>query len=110
VSSRHSHRAAGEIPGGSEAVSSARAPAPSRGSLTPQSPPRPRGFGARLSRRQVKQTVALRQCWEHESGGEWAVKQLHRRDGLVELVSGESRRFVTFGELGRHYRLLEEAG
>jgi hypothetical protein len=94
---RDSHRAAGEILSGSEAVSLARSPAPSRPtgaapSTAPSSSRRPNGFGRALSRRQVKQQISAGQWWEDFNGSGWQVRSIWRADGLVLLQGSEGAR------------------
>lgn len=63
-----------------------------------------RGSGG-LSRRRVKELVARHQWWDD---GEhwWRVREVDVRNGLVVLERvGALPRPVTFGELGRGYRL-----
>lgn len=63
-----------------------------------------------LSRRRVKDLVAIGQQWTDLAGDRWTVRQIHRKDSLVELTRpGATRRFVTFAELGGDY-LHEGAG
>lgn len=94
---------------GSEAVTSAR-PAVTASRPTPSVTAKPRRRSRpKLSRRAVKATVGISQWWiKHEDDTSWRVVQIHRKDGLVELVRpGVGRRFVPFGELGSHYALDE---
>lgn len=66
----------------------------------------------RLSRRKVRELVRLGQSWEHvESAITWRVMNVHRADGMVALIGPGARpRYVTFGELGHQYELLDEEG
>jgi len=63
-----------------------------------------------MSRRKVKQTVTVGQCWRSPQGVSWWVAQVWRKDGLVSLVrpapGGAHKRQVSFEELGR-YTLAE---
>lgn len=76
-----------------------------------------------LSRRRAKQLAQVGQWWEHVDSGEaWRIRQLHRGDGgrngsvaarlaPVELERpGHGRRYLTFGELGSQYQLVEDLG
>lgn len=107
MTSRHSHRAAGEILSGSEAVSVVRAPAVAP-RLTPsvdgRRKRRPRGWGRKLSPRAVGKLITLRQSWSDPNGVRWQVQAVHRKDGLARL---ECHRYVTFEALGTGYRLDE---
>lgn len=68
----------------------------------------PRG----LSRRRVKASIAIGQRWTDRDGYGWRVVNIYRKDGLVLLqgpaVVAFSRRYVSFGQLGKSYRLAEE--
>lgn len=77
-----------------------------------------------LSRRQAKKLARVGQLWQHSDIGDlWRVKQLHRADEerragplpsqLAPVVlerPGQGLRYLTFGELGSSYRLIEDAG
>lgn len=103
---RASHRAKRDQ-SGSEAASPAR-PATTASSPPPSVTARRTHKHPKLSRRQVKALVALRQWWVDQDDTGWQVHQIHRKDGLVELVRrGGGRRYVPFGELGSHYALDE---
>lgn len=62
----------------------------------------------RLSRRGVRRLVLIGQCWEHRRSREiWLVRQVHRKDELVELEHAGEHRWVPFGDLGRYYTLKD---
>ena len=63
----------------------------------------------KLSRRRVRALVRVHQAWCDVYGHPWIVVNIYRKDGQVALVGpGESPRYVTFGELGRSYELVED--
>lgn len=75
------------------------------------SPRRPRGAGRALSRRAVKQLAEIGQRWDDlETGCTWRLAGRYPKDGLVRLEREGARRFVAFGELGKHYQLADDQG
>ncbi len=63
---------------------------------------RPRGKA--LSARKVGRLVRIGQAWSDRDGLLWMVRQIHRKDELT-LLSGPARRYVSFSDLGRDYRV-----
>jgi hypothetical protein len=63
-----------------------------------------------ISRRRARDLAEIGQWWtQAETGLGWRIAQIHRRDGLLLLERpGDGRRYVTFGELGQSYTLLED--
>jgi hypothetical protein len=107
VTSRHSHRAAGEILSGSEAVSSVRTPAlaPHPAPSLPSRSRRPKGWGRKLSARKVGKLIEIGQVWSDRKGARWTVANLYRPD-RVALLQGRGRKDVaSYVTLGADYRL-----
>ena len=70
---------------------------------------RPPGWGRALSARRVAHIVTVGQHWQDRTGVVWEVEQVHRKDRAVrlEFTAPEAPspfRYVTFTELGAHYR------
>lgn len=73
--------------------------------ISPNTRPRRR----RLSARRVKALIAIGQCWQEYQGGTvWSVRNIWRVDRRVQLQSGGQIRVISFAELGRRYRLIED--
>ncbi len=64
----------------------------------------------RLSRRRVRKLVRISQIWTDDAGVVFCVMNIYRADALVALAGEHGElKFVRFGELGRHYRLVDES-
>lgn len=66
---------------------------------------RRRGWGRALSPRRVRALICVGQAWQAPDGQHWIVRSIHRKDAVAAMQgAGWRPRYVSFQELGRHYR------